>query len=204
VSADRLRQPEPGNTGNLAIAKLTGGTTATAVLYNIDGVNTAGNATFDIIGALIKGSGTVPGGTLTANALVADTTAGIGTSSLALATKVSYLTVTNTASSGTAPINIANVNNPTHPVMTVHLAEQDGAGNGGGITIDNTGGMVVDGLVHTSSGAIKLQTHSPLTIDGSVTTDSGNITLAAGTGYGTDNVLTIGSSGERGSTSGKA
>jgi hypothetical protein len=51
-----------GNT--VSIAKLQGGTVTATQLYSIDGVHSDGNVTMNVNGAIIKGTGTVTGGSI--------------------------------------------------------------------------------------------------------------------------------------------
>jgi filamentous hemagglutinin family protein len=144
----------------------------------------------------IRGSGGIA-------AAMADLTssAGIGTGTQPLPTQVHFLSATNRGQ-GSNPINIVNQGD-----LVLLKAVQDGAGNGGAITVENFGGMRVPGhygeesggVVRTSSGNIALSTHSPLTIEGNVTTDTGSINLTAGN----DGALTISAGARVASTSGE-
>jgi filamentous hemagglutinin family protein len=140
----------------------------------------------------LDAKGTRGGGTVSAAAVDLRSGAGIGSASAPLVTRTHNLSAYNQGE-GANPINIRNTGE-----LVLHKAVQDGPGNGGAISIDNTGGLTVpgyaagdgaeSGVVRTSSGSIALTTHSPLSIDGQVTTDSGNISLTADNG----GALTVG------------
>ncbi len=107
---------------------------------------------------------------------------GIGSAANPLRTSANVLNARNTQS-GSAPISIVN-----DRAVTLRNVVQAGAGNGGPISVESTGGLNVAASegdsagVRTGSGNISLVTHSPMTIAGKVTTDSGNIRLLADNG----------------------
>ena len=167
-----------GWTGNLKIGTVDGvsGLKSAGDLYLTGGGLRAdadiegGKVTIDA--ASIGGAGIYKGAALDLNSR-----GGIGATTSALRTSTDKINAVNTAT-GTAPINIFN-----DRMLTVEKVLQDGADNGGAISIETNGGLTVAptpaGKVQTSSGDISLVTHSPLTILGNVETTSGNISLVA-------------------------
>ncbi|WP_296948200.1 filamentous hemagglutinin N-terminal domain-containing protein, partial [uncultured Massilia sp.] len=185
--------------GGFQVAARTGLTVG-----NVDGIDgvTAANGTvrLDTTGSLalnadvrglaasLSAAGIGGGGTVRASTVTLRSSAGIGATTSPLHTAASTLSAWN-AGSGTRPINIAN-----QGALVLASAVQEGADNGGAITVDSVGGLTVPayvadtgagvagGDVRTGSGDISLAAHSPLTIEGRVTTDSGNVRLEAGNG----------------------
>ncbi len=71
----------------------------------------------------------------------------------------------------------------------------DTSGGNGNVTIDNTGGIIINHPISSGDGDINVLAHSPLTVNNSVISTGGNITLEAGASGSTNDNLTIAGNG---------
>jgi filamentous hemagglutinin family protein len=178
-----------GSTASDLFQVTNGGSLRIGSVGGLDGID-AVNAALRIEAAGIMGN-SGGGGVLRAASLALRSRAGIGSADTPLQTRTGSLSAYNEGA-GSNPVNFA-INIANQGALVLAGAVQDGAGNGGAISIDNVGSLTVQAYqepangtgsveVRTSSGDITLAAHSPLTILGRVTTTSGNIRLVAGDG----------------------
>ncbi|MFL6673964.1 MAG: filamentous hemagglutinin N-terminal domain-containing protein [Massilia sp.] len=182
-----------------SFAASTYGAASNAIVVSAGGAVSAGQSVLLRSGpVIVNGSVAAPevtlhaagisgGGTVTGDVLTLRSSAGIGTGTLALRTQAHRLIAYNDGE-GNLPINIHNQGD-----LTLEYAVQDGSGNGGAITIDNAGTLLVpssgeeetvsdfgQGVVSTRGGSIKLTSQNRMTINGQVSTGSGSIRMDAG------------------------
>ncbi|UGQ45006.1 two-partner secretion domain-containing protein [Massilia endophytica] len=175
--------------------------TSTAKAQGVDFKTTTGLNLFnayvtDTLKLTVGGSLTSTGA-IVADKLQVQADGAVGTSSLALSTKVNYLDVVTNGSTGNS-INIVNNSSSAPQALQV---DQLVVGSGdGSITLSNYGATTIAGPVTTSSGNINVAAHSPLTVSGNVQSTTGNITLEAGASGSSSDKLTINSSVTTGGT----
>lgn len=161
--------------------------------YDLNGITAGGIIRLSSAGAIVQSGGAKISG----DTLMLAAAGGIGSGDAPLLTQVAHLSAENSATALGAPINIKN-NGDQSGELTLHHVAQTGSGNGGAISVNNSGKLILaaDGDVSSGAGSISLVAHSPLLINGSILSTSGDILLEAGASGSPDDVLSF-SSGAR-------
>ncbi|WP_317204982.1 filamentous hemagglutinin N-terminal domain-containing protein [Janthinobacterium sp.] len=158
--------------------------------YDLNGITAGGIIRLSSAGAIVQSGGAKIRG----DTLMLAAAGGIGSGDAPLLTQVAHLSAENSATALGAPINIKN-NGDQPGELTLHHVAQTGSGNGGAISVNNSGKLILaaDGDVSSGAGSISLVAHSPLLINGSILSTSGDILLEAGASGSPDDVLSFGS-----------